>query len=49
MKVEDDDMERIIKGEKGGERESRPPSPRGRKKATTFFTMDCIGRSKICL
>lgn len=33
----DDDMERIIKGEKGGKVDL--VSPRARKKANTFFTM----------
>lgn len=32
-----DDMERIIKGEKGGE--SRSPKSKSKKKANTFFTM----------
>ena len=48
----DDDRERIIKGEKGGE--SRSPKSKSKKKSKHFFLqwgikMDCIGRSNICL
>ena len=47
----DDDMERIIKGEKGGKVDL--VSPRARKKQTLFLQCgikkDCIGRSNICL